>query len=27
LNKLVHNFRLIVRLSELGDERLQNDSG
>jgi hypothetical protein len=26
LNKLVHNFRLIVRLSVLGDERLQDDS-
>jgi hypothetical protein len=27
LNKLVHNFRLIVRLSVLGGERLQNDFG
>jgi hypothetical protein len=27
LNKLVHNFRLIVRLSVLGDGRLQDDSG
>jgi hypothetical protein len=26
LNKLVHNFCLIVRLSVLGDKRLQNDS-
>jgi hypothetical protein len=27
LNKLVHNFRLIVRLSVLGGGRLQDDSG
>jgi hypothetical protein len=27
LNKLVHNFRLIVRLSVLGDGRLQGDFG
>jgi hypothetical protein len=27
LNKLVHNFRLIVRLSVLGGERLQGDFG
>jgi hypothetical protein len=27
LNKLVHNFRLTVRLSVFGDERLQNDFG
>jgi hypothetical protein len=27
LNKLVHNLRLIVRLSVLGGGRLQDDSG
>jgi hypothetical protein len=27
LNKLVHNFRLIVRLSVLGGKRLQNNFG
>jgi hypothetical protein len=27
LNKLVHNFRLTVRLSVLDDERLQGDFG
>jgi hypothetical protein len=27
LNKLVRNFRLTVRLSVLGNGRLQNDSG
>jgi hypothetical protein len=27
LNKLVHNFRLTVRLNVLGDGRLQDDSG
>jgi hypothetical protein len=27
LNKLVHNFRLIVRLSVLGDGRLQDNFG
>jgi hypothetical protein len=27
LNKLVYNFRLIVRLSVFGDKRLQDDSG